>query len=204
MFITFEGIDGSGKSTQARMLVDYLLEYNHKAILTQEPGGTNIGKQIRKILHDKANDNLDPTTELLLYFADRAQHAIEVIYPTIVEQEDTILVCDRYYHSSLAYQGAGRGFPTHILKKLFGLATGSLEPDLIILLDLPVHKALARKHGNENRMDAQSLEFYDAVRTRYMDMYITPQWQVFNADQNRFSLHLNIIQVVNDALRTKS
>ncbi len=171
-FITLEGPEGSGKSTQARLLADYLrTECNEDVLLTREPGGTAIGDQIRQILHSHDNTAMTPRTEMLLYNAARAQIVTQVIRPALAANK--IVISDRYADSTLAYQGYGRGLDLNAVKQIIELATGGLKPDLTFYIDISVEEGLARRksgmqNGEEfNRMDALSREFYERVRAGY-------------------------------------
>ena len=174
MFITLEGPEGSGKSTQSRLLAEYLAECGEDVVLTREPGGTAIGNQIREILHSHANQELVPAAELLLYSAARAQIVAEVIRPALAAHR--IVVLDRYADSSMAYQGYGRQIDLEKVRQVTELATGGLVPDLTFLIDIGVDEGLARRkdgaaRGEEfNRMDSLSREFYERVRAGYFEM----------------------------------
>ncbi len=174
MFVTFEGPEGSGKSTQARLLAAYLQESGEDVLLTREPGGTAIGDQIRTILHSHDNTAMLPASELLLYNAARAQIVAEVIRPALAQGK--IVLSDRYADSTIAYQGYGRQLDLDTVRKINALATGGLVPDLTFLIDIGVQDGLARrkdgaKRGEEwNRMDSLSCEFYERVREGYLEM----------------------------------
>jgi dTMP kinase len=170
MFITFEGPDGSGKTSQVTALADYLCQRGYPAFATREPGGTEIGDQIRKVLFDHTNISMHPRTEILLLLASRAQHVEEIIRPQLAQ--GTIVLCDRYRDSTLAYQGFGHGVDLETLRMLNGIATNDLMPEMTLLLDLDVEKGLARraKEGNWNRLDAYPLEFHQRVRKGYLEL----------------------------------
>src|SRR5512137_2881777 len=144
-FITFEGIEGSGKSTQISRLQHHLTEQRWKVTLTREPGGTPIGDQVRKVLLDPANRLLDPTAELLLYAASRAQHLREVIRPAL--EVGRIVLCDRFADATIAYQGYGRGLSVPVIRELDRIVTAGLRPALTVLFDLPAEAGLARARG---------------------------------------------------------
>jgi dTMP kinase len=172
-FITFEGIDGSGKTTQMGLLAARLRERGLEAIETVEPGGTGIGNQIRRILLDSANHDLRPTSELLLYFASRAQNVEECIRPALAAGK--IVLCDRFTDSTVAYQGYARGLGVETVRTLDRIACQGLEPDLTLLIDVDLDAGLARmrarnasERASETRMDEQSLEFHRKVRDAYM------------------------------------
>jgi dTMP kinase len=168
MFITLEGPEGAGKSSQVRPLADFLRRNGFTVETTREPGGTIIGNQIRVCLHDTANTAMRPITEVLLYAASRAQLVEEVIRPALAEGK--IVLCDRYADSTMAYQGYGRGIDMEVLEGLTELATGGLKPDLTLLLDIDVAQGLARRQGigNEmNRLDLETIEFHNRVRDGY-------------------------------------
>jgi dTMP kinase len=167
LFITLEGPDGGGKSTQARQLVDYLQGRGLNVLLTREPGGTPIGDQIRRTLMDLGNTGMHPRTEILLFSASRAQIVHQVIRPHL--ESGGVIVCDRFYDSTLAYQGYGHGLDLQALQAITAFATGGLRPDLTLLLDLPAEDGLRRRErgGQWNRLDAYDLAFHQRVRQGY-------------------------------------
>ncbi len=186
MFITLEGPEGSGKTSHIPYLVEYLREQGHVVFPTREPGGTSISEQIRDILHDLKNAEMHPRTETLLYQAARAQIVEQVIQPRLTAGE--IVISDRYFDSTIAYQGYGHQQNLDEVRALVKYATGGLTPDLTILLDLDVEVGLARKKGDKdwNRMDAKTVEFHKRVRAGYLEMVkAEPQrWIVVNSDQS--------------------
>lgn len=170
LFITFEGIEGCGKTSQVDLLKANLEAKGCTVEVTREPGGTAISEAIRNILLDPAHAELSPIAELLLYQASRAQHVSERIRPAL--DAGTIVVCDRFYDSTTAYQGAGRGLPRQDLKRLHTLATGGLSPDLTILIDLDAETGLTRvKNARESdRMEQESLAFHNRVREGFLKL----------------------------------
>ena len=185
MFITLEGPEGSGKTTQIELLAAWLGEQGYDVVLTREPGGTGIGTQIRGVLHDPANTAMAATAEILLYSADRAQHVAEFITPFLAEGK--IVISDRYYDSTLAYQGYGRGLDLEALQAITAFATGGLKPDLTLYLDIAPEKGLERRQtggGEWNRLDAEALEFHQRVREGYLELIEQEpeRWVVVDAD----------------------
>jgi len=173
VFITFEGPDGSGKSTQARILAERLRRENHKVVETFEPGGTAIGQQIRRILLDSANTELRPTAELLLMFAARAQNVEQCILPALVS--GSIVISDRFTDSSIAYQGAGRGLGSEVILELDRIACRGLVPDLTLCIDVDSETGLARARNrgeatHETRLEEQAIQFHHKVREAYHEI----------------------------------
>lgn len=184
VFITFEGPDGSGKTTQIRLLAEWLREQGREVVLTREPGGTEIGDQIRAVLHDPYNTAMSARAEILLYSASRAQHVAQLIRPALAAGK--IIVSDRYADSTLAYQGYGRGLDLGMLRTITAFATGGLAPDLTLYLDVTPEEGLQRRRlgGDEwNRLDAEALEFHQRVRAGYLKLVEqeTERWVVVNA-----------------------
>lgn len=171
MFISLEGPDGGGKTTQVHLLSEWLRSQGHDVLQTREPGGTRIGDQIRSVLHDSANTDMDPRTEILLYSASRAQLVAQLLSPAL--DAGKIVVCDRFFDSTLAYQGFGRGLDLRVLKTVTAFATAGLKPDLTICLDLDPGKGLQRRllgGGEWNRLDAEALAFHESVRAGYLEL----------------------------------
>jgi dTMP kinase len=157
MFISFEGIEGSGKTTHAKHTVRFLQDKGHDCVITREPGGTRIGKKIRAILLDPLSKDMDPLTELLLYTADRAQHIKEYILPLL--SDGKMVLCDRYYDATMAYQGFARGLDIGLIEKMHKLLFENLKPDITLLLDLPPEIGLKRawkQINNGNRISEGS------------------------------------------------
>jgi len=167
IFITIEGIDGAGKSTQARMLAEWLRERGGDVVLTREPGGTKLGEHLREVLLD-GGAQVGVAAELLLYVADRAQHLQEVIRPAL--NQGRTVVCERYTDSTLAYQGYGRGLDLDFVRRANQFATGDLEPDLTVLLDLPPEVAGQRLAGTPDRLEREEPAFHARVAQGYREL----------------------------------
>jgi dTMP kinase len=172
-FITFEGMDGCGKTTQLRILANTLRESGQPVVETVEPGGTEIGQQIRRILLDPANSAIHPRTELLLYFGSRAQNVEQVIRPALAAGR-TVL-CDRFTDSTLVYQGCGRGLDSSVVLDLDRIACQGLKPDVTVLIDIDLETSLARARrrnqrtdSSESRIDEESHAFHERVRRGYL------------------------------------
>lgn len=206
MFITLEGLDGSGKTTQAGRIAAYLRERGHSVLLTREPGGTDIGDQIRDILMHHKNDAMQPRTELLLFCASRAQLVEQVIRPFL--SEGGIVLCDRYIDSTLAYQGFGHGLDLTALKTILHFATGGLQPDRTLFFDISPQEAIRRKQqaslfGEEfNRLDAMQLAFRERVYDGYQQLIAAEpeRWVRVDAQQTVDALFGDVIAQINDLL----
>jgi dTMP kinase len=180
-FITFEGIDGCGKTTQFHMLAAWLRDQGREVVETVEPGGTGIGQQIRKILLNPENFDLKPRTELLLYFASRAQNVDQIIRPAL--DAGQVVLCDRFTDSTLVYQGCGRGLDTSAVLELDRIACQGLKPDTTLLIDIDLETSLARARRrnertertgrtgpSESRIDDESVAFHERVRKGYLEL----------------------------------
>jgi dTMP kinase len=177
MFITLEGIEGSGKTTQLKHIADFLRKKGHDCVITREPGGTPIGEKIRAILLDPASKGINPLTELLLYMADRVQHVKELLGPSLAAGQ-TVL-CDRYFDATLVYQGYARGLDIELIEQLHQLLLAGLRPDITFLLDLPPETGLSRawaqinngnRTGRESRFEKEALSFHEKVRAGYLTL----------------------------------
>jgi dTMP kinase len=169
LFISFEGIDGCGKSTQADLLRSYLESKGEQVELLREPGGTALSEQIREILLNPNNEKMDPSTESILLSASRAQLTREIIIPAL--ERGNVVICDRYADSTLAYQGYGRGINLEWLEKLNEFATAGLKPDITLLVDLPVDEAFNRMQSKSfDRIEMEGIEFLDKVRSGYLEL----------------------------------
>ena len=177
MFISLEGIEGCGKTTQLALLSSYLANKGFSFVVTREPGGTDIGKKIRSILLDPASRDLVPAAELLLYMADRAQHIYSLIKPNL--DNGKIVICDRYFDATLVYQGVARGLDTQIIRDMHRFLLDNLKPDITLLLDLDPRTGLARaweeldsgnRSGSESRFEAETLSFHETVRAGYLEL----------------------------------
>lgn len=171
-FITFEGIDGCGKSTQLRLLASELRVRGLEIVTTREPGGTTLGQRLRAALLD-VEEQVDPLAELLVFAADRAQHVRAVLLPTLADGR--VVLSDRYADATVAYQGAGRGFKPDLIKEIVQLATDGLRPDLTLLFDLSVAESAVRTRRriaskNSDRLDSEDAEFHTRVRNAYLEI----------------------------------
>ncbi len=207
-FITLEGIEGCGKSTQAAMLAEHLDASGYGVTRTREPGGTRIGRRIRTVLLDPDTDGITGLSELLLYSADRAQHVSEVIEPALAA--GGVVVCDRFTDATAAYQGYGRGQELDLIRSLSETATRGLRPDLTLLLDLPVEAGLARaitrndEKGahKESRFEREAAEFHERVRRGYLDIACTDpdRVKIIDASGTVDDVWKAVLEVVTEAL----
>lgn len=206
MFITFEGSEGSGKTSQILPLERALKEAGYNILTTREPGGTPIGDRVREILFDFKNTDMHPRTEILLFQASRAQHVEQIIKPFL--EKGGIVICDRYADSTLAYQGYGYQQDIEQLRKLVNFATCGLRPDLTIFVDVDVEVGLRRRvlAGKLNRLDAYTVAFYERVRQGYYELLrLDPErWVVINGNRSFEQVRVDIYQVVLERLQQAS
>lgn len=208
-FITFEGIEGSGKSTQIALFADYLTARGVRHVLTREPGGTPIGDQIRKILLDPANRALDPAAELLLYASSRAQHLREIILPALAGGANVL--CDRFSDATLAYQGYGRGLDIEMIRALDRIVTKGMRPDLTLLFDIEAASGVARARGRNNsrgleaeaRFENEELAFHERVRQGYLALVAQEpeRIQVVDASPSPEAIQAKVRKIVDERLR---
>ncbi|MBA2606237.1 MAG: dTMP kinase [Acidobacteria bacterium] len=204
-FITFEGIDGSGKSTQLRMLASELLFRGFDVLTTCEPGGTPLGRRLREAFLE-TEETVAPLAELLLFAADRAQHINFLVKPAL--EKGKTVISDRYSDATFAYQGAGRGFSEKTVDQIIELATDGLKPDLTLFFDLPVHKALLRtdsrttKGEKKNRMDKEKAEFYERVRAAYLKIgKAEPErFRIIDAEGSTDEVKTRVLKIVTEFL----
>ncbi len=202
LFISFEGPDAAGKSTQIRLLANYFNKLNYQNIVTRDPGGTAFGQKIRKILLAKET-NVAPITELLLYAADRSQHVYELIKPSL--DKGIIVICDRYIDSSVAYQGYGRQIPVSLINHLNNIATNKLIPDITFLLDIDTDISLRRRDSsNLDRLESESSEFHKRVRQGYLKTArLYPQRiHIINARKPISVMHHDIKHILREKFKT--
>lgn len=212
-FITFEGGEGSGKSTQARLLAAYLKGHGHQIVATREPGGTEIGDAIRTIILNPEFSEMKNITELLLLAASRAQHVEERIKPAL--ERGCVVICDRFTESTIAYQGYGRGFDLKLMRSLNQLATGGVFPDLTILLDLPIEvglvraKALDKKEagaGKGDRIEQEDDDFHQRLRKGFIDLAEEEPERIklLPVTGDIEETHKVVVKIVDEFLKNKS
>jgi dTMP kinase len=202
-FITLEGPEGAGKTTQLKQLSKQLDILGIIHIVTRDPGGTPLGRQIRRILLNPENP-VNPMSELLLYQADRAQHVSEIILPAL--QEGKLVLCDRYVDSTMAYQGYARGIDFAIIENLNQVATGGLRPELTILFDLDSSEGLARLHpGGHDRLEREAIEFHHKVRDGYHQLVKKEpeRWKVIDASKPMTTVQTEFRKLLTEQLGSK-
>lgn len=202
-FITFEGPDGSGKTSQLKLAAAWLESHGVPLLTTREPGGTPIGEEIRRLVHDTQRTEMAREAEILLYSASRAQHVAEVIIPAL--QTGKVVLCDRYFDSTYAYQGFGRGLPMEPLRLITKFATQNLTPDLTVYLDISPEIGIQRREsGGEvlNRLDREALEFHHRVREGYLTLIEEnrERWRTIDGSGTRDEVHCAIKRVLKQAL----
>ena len=201
LFLVFEGGEGAGKSTQAQRIASAIEGRGYEVVVTFEPGATSIGQRLREVLLDKANTHLGDRTEALLYAADRAQHVAEIIRPAL--ERGAVVISDRYIDSSVAYQAGGRGLPEHEVRRLSRWATSGLVPDLTLLLDVDPTEGLARTTGPGDRLEAETVEFHQRVRTAFLDLAHRrrSRYRVIDAQGTADEVHAQVLEAVLPLLR---
>jgi dTMP kinase len=205
VFITFEGIEGCGKSTQAKRLGKTLHRMGIPHVMTFEPGGTAIGRHVRRVLLDSRNKALTPLSELMLYAADRAQHVEEIIKPTL--RSGKWVICDRFSDATVVYQGAARGQDKKLIRLLNNIVTQGIRPHLTFLLDCPVEvglrRALGRNMKGQDRFEREALSFHRKVRSGYLDLARKnkKRFVILDAAASRKEIEAEIIRHVDRFLR---
>ena len=199
-FITLEGPEGAGKTTQLKLLGKWLEEQSIQHVITRDPGGTALGKPIRRILLNSESP-VHPVTELLLYEADRAQNVSEIIVPNL--EQGKVVFCDRYIHSTIAYQGYGRGIERSLIDLLNGIATQGLRPKVTILFDIESSAGLARLHpSGHDRLEREALEFHQKVRNGYLELAKADpdRWRIIDAAGPMHAVQDELRRIVGEAL----
>lgn len=204
MFITAEGVEGCGKTTVLKMIYDYLIENGLNVLLTREPGGVKISEQIRSIILNKENTNLDDRSEALLFAASRRQLLVEKIYPAL--KENKIVLCDRYVDSSLAYQGGGKNLGVDEVLNINLFATNNTLPDLTLLFDIKPELGLERIKQNSdrevNRLDLEKIEFYNKVRNTFLELAkkYPERYVVIDASKSLDEVYTKTLKIVIDKI----
>jgi len=204
LFITFEGCEGCGKSTQARLLHKRLQQLHIPSLLTQEPGGTPLGNRVRNLLKVKREFNISPEAEMFLFASCRAQIVRDIINPSL--KAGNIVICDRFADSTTVYQGFGRGLELKMIEKVNNIATGGLKPDMTILIDMPPERSLQRKHNiQEDRFDREDISFHHKIRNGYLELVRQEpdRWIVINGNQPIDDIHRVIWNKVSPLLANK-
>jgi len=212
MFITLEGIEGSGKTTQVAHIVHFMEQNKIDCVVTREPGGTLIGEKIRTILLDPENRDLDSVSELLLYAADRAQHVKTKVLPLLLSGKTVI--CDRFFDATIAYQGFARGLDMELINRLNKIVLDDLRPDMTILFDLPASTGLERawkqlnvgaRVSNESRFEKETLEFHEKVRAGYLELAgrELDRFKIVDASMNEIQVKDKIFEILSQHMENK-
>jgi len=203
MFISFEGIEGTGKSTQARLLADHLKEKGYRVIQTMEPGGTRISLKIRELLLSMESREMDHVAELLLYNAARVQHIKEIIGPAL--ERGDIVITDRFSDSTVAYQGYARGIDLQLIDSLDMIATKKLRPDITILFDIDVRTGLARNKelGKNDRLELEDISFHEKVRKGFLQMAAreSGRIKVVDCSESLDRVHQKVVKIISEFLK---
>lgn len=200
IFVSLEGPEGAGKSTQLKLISKALEAINYKHVVTRDPGGTGLGRQIRRIVLNPDNQ-IEKIAELLLYQADRAQNVAEVIKPAL--NQGLLVFCDRYIDSTLAYQGFGRGMSMSLIEQMNEVSTEGLKPELTILFDIESEEGLARLHpGSQDRLEREALEFHQRVRAGYKQLSEKEpeRWQVLDASKSLTTVQAAFKKILSEKL----
>lgn len=200
IFITFEGVEGCGKTFQSHAIYKKLCRVGMPAVLTWEPGGTPLGNKIRRLLKGKSHDSISPISELFLFAASRFHLVQEVILPSL--QQGMVVICDRFADSTMAYQGYGRGIDLETIESIREMVCGTLKPDLTILLDFPPTAGLARKQSDKDRFELENIAFHKRVRAAYRKMAKSEpeRWMVIDAGLSRIKISNLIWQRVTNLI----
>lgn len=205
LFITFEGVEGCGKSTQALLLANALRDFGHEVLLTREPGGPVISEAIRKILLDPEYYEMLPETEMLLYMASRSQHTGQWILPAL--KEGKIVISDRYYDSTIAYQGAARDLNLDIIETITHFATFNTDPDMTFLIDIPVEIGIKRIQSRQlDRLELETIDFHQKVRQQYLFIASksTSRYHVISGDDIVDNIHQKVLEKALEHLKKKN
>ncbi|MCS7231717.1 MAG: dTMP kinase [Elusimicrobiota bacterium] len=203
LFIVFDGPEGAGKSTQAKLLFDHLKSKNYDVVLTREPGGSKVSEAIRKIILSPSY-KITPLTELLLYEAARAQHIEEIIIPSL--KKNKIVICDRFYYSTIVYQGYARGLSINFIEKLNKLILGKLEPNIVFLLDVSAEEGLKRVKAVKkvfDRLENENINFHKKIRKGYLELFKNKKNFYIITTQNKLpqQVHLEILKILRNKFR---
>jgi dTMP kinase len=202
IFISFEGIEGTGKSTQAKLLSEHLREKGLEAILTEEPGGTKIGRKIRDLLLSPDHLEMAPLTELFLYFASRTQHLEQVILPAL--KRGAIVITDRFTDSTIAYQGFGRGLDLRLIQSLDSIATSGMRPDITLLLDLDEETGLRRNRGmnKTDRFELEDINFHKRVRKGFLELAAQQPGRIklIDASLHRKEISKRVLDIIKELI----